>query len=409
MSATPLEGVTVLAAEQQQALPFATQLLARLGAQVIKVEHPEIGESGRTSIPAMTARDGRAVGATYLRNNLGKRSVGIDLKHTKGRDLFLRLAREVDVVAENFKSGTMDRLGLGYDDVAAVAPRAVYLSVSGFGNSLPSPYRDWPAYAAMAESMAGFYERNRRDGARPRSGTAGALGDIGTALFASIGVLAALRERDRTGKGQLVDVAMFDAMIAMADIVPFYWSMGLRQEPGHAPPPVGIMDSFAVADGYVVIQVMREWHFEALAGLVGHREWLKDPALAERSNWSERYEDKLLGALEEWGATRTMVEATDALASVGVAAAPSFGPEHLARDEHVRAHNMLIEIPRDDGGDPLLVPGNPIKLSGPDGAGDEYVPTEMPLLGEDTDAVLTDLAGLTPDELAALRAEHVIS
>ena len=409
MSATPLEGVTVLAAEQQQALPFATQLLARLGAQVIKVEHPEIGESGRTSIPAMTARDGRAVGATYLRNNLGKRSVGIDLKHTKGRDLFLRLAREVDIVAENFKSGTMDRLGLGYDDVAAVAPRAVYLSVSGFGNSLPSPYRDWPAYAAMAESMAGFYERNRRDGARPRSGTAGALGDIGTALFASIGVLAALRERDRTGKGQLVDVAMFDAMVAMADIVPFYWSMGLRQEPGHAPPPVGIMDSFAVADGYVVIQVMREWHFEALAGLVGHREWLKDPALAERSNWSERYEDKLLGALEEWGATRTMVEATDALARVGVAASPSFGPEHLARDEHVRAHNMLIEIPRDDGGDPLLVPGNPIKLSGPDGAGDEYVPTEMPLLGEDTDAVLTDIAGLKPDELAALRAEHVIS
>lgn len=407
MSATPLTGITVLAAEQQQALPFATQLLARMGAEIIKVEHPEIGESGRTSIPAMTARDGRAVGATYLRNNLGKRSVGIDLKHPKGRDLFLRLAREVDVVAENFKSGTMDRLGLGYADVAAVAPRAVYLSVSGFGNSLPSPYRDWPAYAAMAESMAGFYERNRRDGARPRSGTAGALGDIGTALFASIGLLAALRERDRTGVGQLVDVAMFDAMIAMADIVPFYWSMGLRQEPGFAPPPVGIMDSFAVADGYVVIQVMREWHLQALAELVGHPEWVEDPELAERSSWSERYEEKLLGPLEEWGATRTMVEATGALARVGVAASPSFGPEQLARDEHVRAHNMLIEIPRDDGGNPMLVPGNPIKLSGGSG-GDEYVPTEMPLLGEDTDAVLTELAGLTPDDLAALRAQGVI-
>jgi formyl-CoA transferase len=404
MSATPLEGIRVLAAEQQQALPFATQLLARMGAEVIKVEHPETGESGRTSIPTMTARDGRAVGATYLRNNLGKRSVGIDLKRAEGRDIFLRLAREVDVVAENFKSGTMDRLGLAYADVAAVAPRAVYLSVSGFGNSLPSPYRDWPAYAAMAESMAGFYERNRREGARPRSGTAGALGDIGTALFASIGVLAALRERDRTGKGQLVDVSMFDAMIAMADIVPFYWSMGLRQETGHAPPPVGIMDSFAVADGYVVIQVMREWHFQALAELVGHREWVKDPELSERSSWSERYEARLLGALEEWGATRTMIEATEALASVGVAASPSFGPEHLAHDEHVRAHSMLVEVPRDDGGDPMLVPGNPIKLS----SGDEYIPTEMPLLGEDTDRVLTELAGLTAADLAALRAQGVI-
>ena len=409
MTSTPLAGVRVLAVEQQQALPFATQLFARMGAEVIKVEHPQIGESGRTSIPAMTARDGRAVGATYLRNNLGKRSVGIDLKHPRGRDLFLRLAREVDVVGENFKSGTMDRLGLGFADVAAVAPQAVYVSVSGFGNHLPSPYRDWPAYAAMAESMAGFYERNRRDGARPRSGTAGALGDIGTALFASIGVLAALRERDRTGVGQLVDVSMFDSMIAMADIVPFYWSMGMRQERGFAPPPVGIMDSFKVADGYVVIQVMREWHLQALAELVGRPDWVDDPQLAERRSWAERYEELLLPSLEAWGAHHTRIEATNTRAAVGVPTSPSFGPEDLAGDEHVRAHTMLIEVPRDDGGDPMLVPGNPIKFATVDGSDDdEYVPTVMPLLGEDTDAVLTDLAGLDADELASLRTDGVI-
>ena len=224
----------------------------------------------------------------------------------------------------------MDRLGLGYADVAAVAPCSVYVSVSGFGNHLPSPYKEWPAYAAMAESMAGFYERNRRNGERPRSGTACVLGDIGTALFASIGILAALRERDLTGKGQLVDVSMFDSMIAMADIVPFFWSMGLRQERGYAAPPVGIMDSFAVADGYVVIQVMREWHLKALAELVGRPDWVDDPRLAERRSWAERYEELLLPSLEAWGAHHTMVEATNALAAVGVAAAPSFGPEDLA-------------------------------------------------------------------------------
>jgi crotonobetainyl-CoA:carnitine CoA-transferase CaiB-like acyl-CoA transferase len=404
MSTTPLAGVRVLAVEQQQALPFATQLFARLGAEVIKVEHPEIGESGRTSIPAMQARDGRTVGATYLRNNLGKRSVGIDLKRPEGRDLFLRLAQEVDIVGENFKSGTMDRLGLGYADVAKVAPRVVYVSVSGFGNLLPSPYQEWPAYAAMAESMAGFYERNRRNGERPRSGTACALGDIGTALFASIGILAALHERDRTGEGQYVDVSMFDAMIAMADIVPFFWSMGLRQERGYAAPPVGIMDSFAVQDGYVVIQVMREWHLESLAELVGRPDWVDDPRLAERRAWAERYEELLLPSLEEWGKQHTMIEATNALAAVGVAAAPSFGPEDLAVDEHVREHGMLVEVPREDGGDPMLVPGNPIKLAG----GDEYVPTTMPLLGEDTDAVLTELAGVTPEELASLRDAGVV-
>ena len=319
-----------------------------MGAEVIKVEHPKIGESGRTSIPAITAqRDGQAVGATYLRNNLGKRSVGIDLKHPRGRDLFLRLAREVDVVGENFKAGTMDRLGLGYADVSAVAPQAVYVSVSGFGNMLPSPYRDWPAYAAMAESMAGFYERNRSHGAASRAAAPPARSATSAPRCSRRSVYSpALRDRDRTGTGQLVDVSMFDSMIAMADIVPFYWSMGLRQEPGYAPPPVGIMDSFKVADGYVVIQVMREWHLKALAEPFGRPDSVDDPELAERRSWAERYEELLLPSLEAWGAPTRGVEATNPLAAVGVPTSPSFGPEDLARDEHVREHNMLVGVRR---------------------------------------------------------------
>src|SRR3954451_14046658 len=142
----PLDGVRVLAAEQMQALPYATQLLARLGAEVVKVEHPVHGESGRGSTPAMLDPEGRPVGATYLRNNLGKRSVGLDLKTPAGRDLFLALVPRFDVVAENFKAGTMERLGLGYDVVAARNPRAIYVSLSGFGDGhaddAASPYRD---------------------------------------------------------------------------------------------------------------------------------------------------------------------------------------------------------------------------------------------------------------------------
>src|SRR3954469_687815 len=126
----PLDGVRVLAAEQMQALPYATQLLARLGAEVVKVEHPVHGESGRGASPAMLDPEGRKVGATYLRNNFDKRSVGIDLKAPEGRELFLALVPRFDVVAENFKPGTMERMGLGYDDIAAVAPKVIYLSVS---------------------------------------------------------------------------------------------------------------------------------------------------------------------------------------------------------------------------------------------------------------------------------------
>jgi crotonobetainyl-CoA:carnitine CoA-transferase CaiB-like acyl-CoA transferase len=153
-----LSGVRILALEQMQALPYATQLLGRLGAEVVKVESPGTGDLGRTATPAMTDPDGRAVGATFLRNNLSKRSVVIDLKQPAGRDLVLRLAPRYDVVAENFRAGAIERLGLGNDDVAA-HPAVVYLSISGFGHPVPagtpaSPYAGWPALASTVEAMS---------------------------------------------------------------------------------------------------------------------------------------------------------------------------------------------------------------------------------------------------------------
>jgi len=159
----PLDGVRVLAAEQMQALPYATQMLARLGADVVKVEHPVHGESGRASTPAMVDPQGRNVGATYLRNNFNKRSIGIDLKAPEGRELFLSLVPRFDVIAENFKPGTMDRMGLGYDAIAAAHPGAIYVSISGFGNTIETPYRDWPAYASIVEAMSGIYDYRHPD------------------------------------------------------------------------------------------------------------------------------------------------------------------------------------------------------------------------------------------------------
>ena len=221
-----LEGVRVLAVEQMQALPYATQLLARLGADVVKVE-PLTGELGRASLPAMSDPGGRAVGATFLRNNLNKRSMCVDLKQPEGRQLVLDLAPRFDIFAENFKAGAMDRMGLGYDDIVAVHPQVVYASVSGFGNSMPSPYRDWPAFAPIVEAMSGVYEMKRQDDLPPVVSPVGALGDIGAALYTSIGILAALRDRDRTGRPAYVDVAMLDAVMGLTDIVTNYWSMGV--------------------------------------------------------------------------------------------------------------------------------------------------------------------------------------
>src|SRR6266568_1491361 len=185
----PLEGVRVLAAEQMQALPFGTQLMTRLGAEVVKIEHPVHGESGRGALPAMDDPQGRRVGATFLRNNLNKRSVGLDIKSERGRDLFLQLVPHFDVVAENFKAGAMARLGLGYEDVAKVDPKIIYLSISGFGNTVETPY-DWPAYAPIVEAMSGIYEYKRPEDQPPVPAPAGALGDIGTSMFGVIDVLA---------------------------------------------------------------------------------------------------------------------------------------------------------------------------------------------------------------------------
>ena len=409
-STGPLAGVRVLAAEQMQALPFATQLLARLGADVVKVEHPTQGESGRGAHPAMADPEGRAVGATFLRNNLGKRSVGIDLKAPEGRDLFLDLVPHFDVVAENFKAGTMDRLGLSYAEVAERHPGIVYVSVSGFGNApspegAHSPYREWPAYASVVEAMSGVYEWARRPGEPPRPNPVGALGDISSALFAVIGVLAALRERDRTGLGQQVDVAMLDSLLAMTDVVTNMWSLGVRPDN----PMQLILEAFAASDGYVVVQVVREHQFERLAELVGHPEWVADPRFATRAGWVAHLDDTIRPALEAWLATRTRAEATTALSAAGIAAGICATAPEVIADEHVAVRHMLVSMERTDGvSEPVLIPGNPVKMSRladpPEAPG-----TRVPWVGEHTASVLHEELGLDDAAVARLRDAGVIT
>jgi len=398
----PLDGVRVLALEQMQSLPYATQLLARLGAEVVKVENPRGGDIGRGSQPAMADPEGRSVGATFLRNNLGKRSVCIDLKSPEGRQLVLDLAPRFDVVAENSKAGAMAKLGLGYRDVAAIHPGVVYLSVSGFGNTVASPYDSWPAFAPVVEAMSGIYEFKRRGDDPPVVAPVGALGDIGSGLFAVIGVLAALRHREATGVGQHVDIAMLDAMVAMTDIVTSFWSLGLRN--GELAPL--IMDGFRASDGWFIIQVGREPQFAALAELVGQPGWATDERFADRQGWVDHLDDVVRPAVESWAAGMTRLEACEAMSAAGIAAGPCLRDEEVVVDEHVAARDMLVAVPRADGvAQPVLVPGNPVKMTnvaeGPE--------TRVPWLGEHTDDVLRRELGLSEERLAELRAAGVIA
>jgi crotonobetainyl-CoA:carnitine CoA-transferase CaiB-like acyl-CoA transferase len=397
----PLAGIRILAIEQMQALPFATLLLARLGADVVKIESVGSGDQARGSLPAITDPLGRRIGATFLRNNLNKRSVCIDLKTPAGRDLALQLAKGFDVVAENGRPGSMDRLGLGYADIAAVNPRCIYTSVSGFGNTVDTPYREWPAFAPVVEAMSGLYEMKRADGQPPTPAPAGALGDIGAALFATIGILAALRHRDITGAGQYVDIAMLDCVVAMTDIITNFWSMGASAR------TVGqlILRGFQAKDGWFMLQVGREHQFERLAHLIGHPEWLRDPRLTSRQGWVDHMDEVLAPAIEGWAASMTKLEACHVLADAGIAAGPCLRDDEVAHDPHLAARGMLVSIERSDQPDrPVLVPGNPVRMSALRSDPD----TAVPWLGQHTDDVLAVELGLAPDELAALRAQQVI-
>jgi crotonobetainyl-CoA:carnitine CoA-transferase CaiB-like acyl-CoA transferase len=350
----------------------------------------------------MNDPEGRFIGATFLRNNLSKRSVTVNLKEDRGRDLVLALAPHFDVFAENFKSGALDRMGLGYEAVAAVHPSVIYTSLSGFGAS-GSPYADWPAYASIAESMSGIYDYVLVGDEMPRPNPVGALGDISSGLFATIGILAALRHRDATGEGQRVDIAMYDATVAMTDIVTNFESLGKHRlnEPKNA-----ILDPFRASDGWFVMQLVREHQLERISQLVGHPEWPTDPRLATREGWAAHLEDMLRPPIEEWASTMTRMEAVAKLSAAGIASAPVQTAPEVVSDPHLAARNMLVEMERSDGVErPVLIPGNPVKLSkvaeGPE--------SRIPWVGEHTRAVLTEELGLDDAAIDALVADGVVT
>ena len=399
----PLDGIKILAAEQMQALPFATQLLARLGAEVVKIEHPINGESARGALPSMDDPSGRPVGATFLRNNLNKKSVGIDLSTSEGQDLFLRLVPNFDVVGDNFKPGTMEKFGLDYKSINSKYPNVIVISISGFGNSGNSPYQNWPAYNSVAEAMSGLYDFKRREGEPPAVNPMGAVGDIATSLFGVIGILAALRHRETTGEGQYIDLAMFDCMASLADVAINFHSMGISREPNPAP---YVIAPFRCSDGYLVLQFVREHQFENLANLIGRPDWIGDSRFEERTGWGEHLHSEIIPALEKWAENQTRSETSSLLAEANVASGPVLTAPEVVKDPHLEERNMIVAFPRTDGiNEPILIPGNPIKMSkvseGPE--------MRVPWVGEHTDEVLTEELGLSETELENLKKTGIIS
>lgn len=351
----PLAGVTIVDLSRVLAGPYCTMVLADLGARVIKVESPG-GDDARQIGPFVENRS-----AYFLSLNRGKESIALDLKNGADREIFERLLGRADVLVENFRPGTLARLGYGWESLHASQPRLILASTSGFGQT--GPYAARPAYDIVAQAMGGIMSLTGRPGDPPtRVGTS--LGDIAAGLFTAIGVQAALLDRVKSGLGRHVDVAMLDAQVALLEnAIARYLATGQVPGPiGSRHPSITPFESFASRDGHLVVAAGNERLFAGLC------ETLERPALARDPRFTSNaartgHHAELKEALDDAFATRDTAEWIRRLEAAGVPCGPIQDIRQVLQDPQVIARNMLVEAPLPTGA-PIRMAGNPIKLSG---------------------------------------------
>ena len=400
MEQLPLTGYRILALEHFIAAPLGTMWLADAGAEVIKIEPPGTGEAGRLAAPITTERGQTAIG--ILRNSRNKLSVTLDLKSEPGQDIFKRLVASADAVVNNLSAGVMDRLGLGYEALREVKPDLIYVAVSGFGQaSGGSPYADWPAYDIISQAMAGLMLRAGQKNDPPLYNGL-FLADQVTSMLAAYSVLLGLIRRERSGRGQSFDLAMYDAALSLNDFAVTLQALtGQRQPRGgfDAASPFG---AYRARDGYLVVAAVTLRQWSALCDLIGRPD-LNRPDLDTGAKRYQKADQVIRAAIEDWAVERPVRAAVAALIEAGVPAGPVQDVEEILACPHVAARRMLVEVD-----DPVVgryrALGNPIKMPGlPDPPN-----RPAPALGEHTDQVLARLAGLTPEEIAELRARKVV-
>ncbi|WP_439495522.1 CaiB/BaiF CoA transferase family protein [Bosea sp. (in: a-proteobacteria)] len=389
----PLSGIRVIDATHMLAGPYCTWLLGALGADVIKVERRGAGDFTRIIAPF---RDQKSI--YFMSVNRNKRSLTLDLKSPRGKAIFARLLKGADVFVENNRAGVMDRLGFGYGAAAELNPRLVYASISGFGQT--GPYRNKPSFDAIAQALSGMMSiTGEETGAPARVGAS--IGDIASSLFATIGVLSALQQRTRTGRGTFIDVAMLDCQLAlMENAVARYLNAGeVPRRLGSRHPLIAPFQAFQTADEPIAVCVDTNEQWERLCGALARLDLLSDARFPDGSARAANHAE-LEPILAEIFRSRGRAAWLDALDEADVpASAINSVPEALA-DPQVVSRGMVTEIPAGSGhrfvGVPIQMPATPLP--------EEKAPPE---LGEHTDAILRDL-GFSQPEIEALRAEAVI-
>jgi formyl-CoA transferase len=392
-----LQGVRVIEMGQLIAGPFCGKTLGEFGADVVKIEAPGSGDPLRNW---RMLKEGTSVWWQVQSRN--KRSVALDLRQKEGQDIARKLIAEADVLIENFRPGTLESWGMGWEELSALNPGLVMLRISGYGQT--GPYRDLPGFGVIGEAMGGLRHLTGEPGRVPvRVGVS--IGDTLAALHGAIGVLAALHHRKvNGGQGQVIDVALHEAVFnVMESLVPEYSAFGAVREPaGSALTGIAPSNAYHCQDGWVLVAGNGDSIFKRLMTAIGRADLAAAPDLADNAGRVARVAE-IDAAIGAWTASRSISTVLETLAAVGVPAGRVYTAKDISEDPHYRARDMLLQQTTRDGYT-LEVPGIVPKLSATPGS----IRNSAPGLGDDTDAVLREI-GLTDEQIAALHARGVVA
>ncbi|GGF58177.1 formyl-CoA transferase [Azorhizobium oxalatiphilum] len=397
----PLKGVKVLDITRVVAGPYCAMLLADLGATVIKVEHPDDPDYAR-SFPPFVASDDAELSAFFTQFNRNKLGISLNMKTEDGRALLKKLVREVDVLVENFRPGTMEKLGLGYEVLKLENPKLVYTAISGFGRTGPNSSR--PAYDNTGQAVGGLWSMNGYADRPPvRVGTI--IGDLAASLYAAIGTLAALRQVERGGEGQVVDVSQQDSVLSLTEnAVVRYTTKGEIASPlGSEHPFVRPYGQFPCKDGYVFFGGYTDKFWKLTCQMFGEPEVANDPEIdtMEKRFDADVAERRVRPILERWFSNYTKAELEEMAGDV-IPMSAIKNIKEVVEDPHIAARNMIVNVPV--GAQMVRMFGQPVKLSGaPEG---DFA--KAPDVGEHNLEVYARLAGLSREEIERLQASGVI-
>lgn len=395
-----LSGLRVLDLTQFEAGTSCTELLGFLGAEVIKIEPPKQGEPGRYSFGVKPGKDS----FYFLVLNANKRSVTLNLRSAEGVAIFKRLVPHFDVLVENFALGVMERLGLGYETLRAIHPRLIYATIKGFGSS--GPYAEYKCFDTVAQAAGGALSTTGFPESPPCA-PGPTLGDTGTGVHAAVGILAAVVQRERTGQGQKVEVAMQDAVVNFMRVrmLGQYITHTAVPRAGNAVPLLSPSDLYPCAPGgpndYVYIFVTTREMWDAVLRCIGHSDLIGDPRFTELRERNQ-HREAVHEMIASWTQQRDKWEAMHTFAKAGVPCSAIFDTNDVINDPHLAARGMIVDIDHPQTG-AFRMPGCPLQLS--------ESPAEIraaPLLGEATNEVLGRELGMTASDLAALREKGIV-